>query len=156
MSACPTGAIGADGHFNLSAGYTHNYREFMGGFTNWIEQIADSRTALDYRAKVSDPESASVWQSLSYGANYKAAYCLAVCPAGEDVIAPFLQNRKVFTAEVVKPLQDKPETVVRSFAGPDYERAVVPPEARQLLMRFDKRSAHYTVAESNRRTLHAK
>lgn len=45
---------------------------------------------------------------------------------------------------------------VRSFAGPDYEMAVVPPEARQLLMRFDRRSAHDTVAESNRRTLHAK
>ncbi|HLZ34025.1 MAG TPA: hypothetical protein VKP13_08400 [Nitrospira sp.] len=36
---------------------------------------------------------------------------------------------------------------VRSFAGPDYEMAVVPPEARQLLARFDSRSAHYTVEE---------
>ncbi|MBI5855687.1 MAG: antibiotic biosynthesis monooxygenase [Nitrospirae bacterium] len=36
---------------------------------------------------------------------------------------------------------------VQSFAGPDYEAAVVPPEARQLLMRFDSRSAHYTVTE---------
>lgn len=36
---------------------------------------------------------------------------------------------------------------VQSFAGPDHERAVVPPEARQLLMRFDGRSAHYTVIE---------
>lgn len=111
VTACPTGAISADGHFNFSACYTHNYREFMGGFTNWVEQVADSPTALDYRAKVSDSESASMWQSLSYGANYKAAYCLAVCPAGEEVITPFLLNRKTFTAEVVKPLQDKPETI---------------------------------------------
>ena len=111
VAACPTGAIGADGHFNFSACYTHNYREFMGGFTNWVEQVADSPTALAYRAKVSDSESASMWQSLSYGANYKAAYCLAVCPAGEEVIAPFLLNRKTFTAQVVKPLQDKPETI---------------------------------------------
>ncbi len=36
---------------------------------------------------------------------------------------------------------------VRSFAGPDYEIAVVPPEAQQLLARFDTRSAHYTVTE---------
>jgi hypothetical protein len=36
---------------------------------------------------------------------------------------------------------------VQSFAGIDYEVAVVPPEARQLLMRFDARSAHYTVIE---------
>jgi len=41
MSACPVGAVGADGSFNFSACYTHNYREFMGGFTNWVEEIAD-------------------------------------------------------------------------------------------------------------------
>ena len=32
---------------------------------------------------------------------------------------------------------------VRVFAGDDYEVAVVPPKARQLLSRFDARSAHY-------------
>jgi antibiotic biosynthesis monooxygenase (ABM) superfamily enzyme len=36
---------------------------------------------------------------------------------------------------------------VRSFAGEDYERAVVPPAARKLLLRFDERSAHYEVRE---------
>jgi hypothetical protein len=36
---------------------------------------------------------------------------------------------------------------VQSFAGPDYEMAVVPPEARQLLMRSETRSAHYMVTE---------
>jgi antibiotic biosynthesis monooxygenase (ABM) superfamily enzyme len=34
---------------------------------------------------------------------------------------------------------------VRGFAGADYEMAVVPPEARALLQRFDARSAHYEV-----------
>src|SRR6267378_2090693 len=77
VAACPVGAIAPNGNFNFSACYTHNYREFMGGFTDWVEQIADSKDALDYRKKVSDPESASMWQSLSFGANYKAAYCLA-------------------------------------------------------------------------------
>ena len=52
-----------------------------------------------------------MWQSLSFGANYKAAYCLAVCPAGEDVIAPFLDDRGGFVGEFVKPLQQKEETV---------------------------------------------
>src|SRR5262249_40936504 len=80
VAACPTGAIGSDGHFNFSACYTHNYREFLGGFTDWVEQIADSRNARAYREKVADSESASMWQSLSFGANYKAAYCLGVCP----------------------------------------------------------------------------
>jgi heme-degrading monooxygenase HmoA len=32
---------------------------------------------------------------------------------------------------------------VKEFAGEDYEVAVVPPEARKLLARFDERSAHY-------------
>jgi heme-degrading monooxygenase HmoA len=34
---------------------------------------------------------------------------------------------------------------VRSFAGADYEAAVVPEKARRLLARFDARSAHYEV-----------
>ena len=33
MAACPVGAIAPNGDFNFSACYTHNYREFMGGFT---------------------------------------------------------------------------------------------------------------------------
>ena len=111
VAACPTGAIGSDGSFNFSACYTHNYREFMGGFNDWVEKIADSKDALDYRKKVSGAESVSMWQSLSFGANYKAAYCLSVCPAGEEVIGPFLTDRKEFLKDVVKPLQDKVETV---------------------------------------------
>lgn len=111
VSACPVGAIGADGYFNFSSCYTHNYREFMGGFTDWVENVADSRNAGDYRKKVSDPESVSLWQSLSYGANYKAAYCMAVCPAGEDVIGPFLTDRKRYLEDVVRPLQNKVETI---------------------------------------------
>jgi ferredoxin len=111
VAACPTGAIGSDGSFNFSSCYTHNYREFMGGFNDWVEKIADSKDALDYRKKVSGAESVSMWQSLSFGANYKAAYCLSVCPAGGEVIAPFLTDRKEFLKDIVKPLQDKVETV---------------------------------------------
>lgn len=111
VSACPVGAIGADGHFNFSACYTHNYREFMSGFTDWVQTIADSKNAKAYRQKVNDSESASMWQSLAFKSSYKAAYCMAACPAGEDVIGPFLSNRKTYVKEVVKPLQDKVETI---------------------------------------------
>ena len=111
VAACPTGAIGSDGHFNFSACYTHNYREFMGGFNDWVETIADSDSARDYRKKVTGAETVSMWQSLSFGANYKAAYCMAVCPAGDDVIGPFLTDRKGFLEDVVDPLQQKSETV---------------------------------------------
>jgi heme-degrading monooxygenase HmoA len=34
---------------------------------------------------------------------------------------------------------------VRRFAGEDYQAAVVPTEARQLLARFDERSRHYEI-----------
>jgi hypothetical protein len=34
---------------------------------------------------------------------------------------------------------------VRTVAGEDYEAAVVPPNARALLSRFDERSQHYEV-----------
>ena len=52
-----------------------------------------------------------MWQSLSFKPNYKAAYCLAVCPAGEDVIEPYLDDRKGFMDLVLKPLQEKKETL---------------------------------------------
>ena len=111
VAACPVGAISPDGEFNFSSCYTHNYREFMSGFTDWVEVIAGSPNPVRYRDKVSDSESASMWQSLAFGPNYKAAYCLSACPAGEDVISPFLQDRSGFISEVVKPLQQKEETI---------------------------------------------
>lgn len=123
VAACPVGAIAPDGRFDFTACYTHNYREFMGGFTDWVEQIADAKDAKDYRARVTDGESASMWQSLSFGANYKAAYCLAVCPAGEEVIQPYLESKKTFLEEVVRPLQQKVEPVY-VVAGSDAEKHV--------------------------------
>jgi ferredoxin len=111
VAACPTGAVRADGDFNFAACYTHNYREFMGGFVDWVETVADSRNAQEYRNRVEDNETFSVWQSLTYGASYKSGYCMSVCPAGEDVIGPFLDNRKSYLDDVVRPLQEKVENV---------------------------------------------
>ena len=119
----PTGAISPDGHFNFSACYTHNYREFMGGFTDWAHTLSNSRSDTEYEKKFTDAETVSMWQSLSFGPNYKAAYCLAVCPAGEDVISPFLNDRKQFLEKVVRPLQVKEETIY-VVAGSDAESYV--------------------------------
>ena len=123
-TACPTGAISADGHFNFSACYTHNYREYSGGFTNWVEQLADSKNASDYRRKVTDAETASMWQSLVCGGTYKCVYCLAVCPAGEEVIRSFLTDKRTYLSEVVRPLRKKEETVY-VVPGSDAEAHVV-------------------------------
>jgi hypothetical protein len=75
-----------------------------------------------------------MWQSLSFGANYKAAYCMAVCPAGEDVIGTFLTDRPGFLQQVVKPLQDK-EEIVYVVPGSDAETHV----ARRFLHKKTKR-----------------
>lgn len=136
VAACPVGAIGSDGDFNFSACYNHNYKEFLGGFTNWVETVAESKKGINYRNKVTDSESVSIWQSLSYGANYKAAYCMAVCPAGEDVISPFLADRSEFVKQVVKPLQQKLEPVY-VVKGSDAEQHVI------------KRYPHKTVRRLN-------
>lgn len=36
---------------------------------------------------------------------------------------------------------------VKAFAGAAYETAVVPPEARQLLSRYDEKARHYELIE---------
>jgi heme-degrading monooxygenase HmoA len=37
---------------------------------------------------------------------------------------------------------------IREFAGPDYERSVIAPEAAKLLTRHDERSIHYESTRS--------
>ena len=39
---------------------------------------------------------------------------------------------------------------IRNFAGEDYEKSVVPPNARKILKHFDEKSQHYEVKSSNR------
>ncbi len=111
VAACPVGAIKSNGQFDFSACYTHNYRDFMGGFNDWIETVADAKNGLDLRKKVGDKDNAMVWQSLSFGANYKAAYCLAVCPAGDDILQGWLSDKGAYNRRVLKPLLERKEDV---------------------------------------------
>ena len=106
-AACPTGAINPDGFFNPVNCLTHTYRELLGGFSDFVENIASSKSAKDFRTKTSDAETVSMWQSLTGGPCYKSVYCMAVCPAGDDVISQFIENKKTFITDVVKPLQQK-------------------------------------------------
>lgn len=111
VAACPVGAIKSDGQFDAASCYTHNYREFMGGFGDWAEHIADAADGRDLRKRVEPAEQVSMWQSLAFGPNYKSGNCIAVCPAGEEVIGPFLADRAGFLDDIVKPLQQNTETV---------------------------------------------
>ncbi len=128
VAVCPVGAIHADGHFDVSACMTHNYREFLGGFSDWVETVVESKSVGQYREKMEDGETLSMWQSLAYGANYKAAYCLSVCPAGEDVLGLFLDQTAGHVAKVVKPLQQKVEPlyVVRGSDAEGHARKRYP------------------------------
>jgi NAD-dependent dihydropyrimidine dehydrogenase PreA subunit len=111
VAACPVGAIEPDGAFRFSACYDHNYRDFMTGFTDFVEEVVESRDRHDFRERVPLNEAMSTWQSLAYKPTYKAAYCLSVCPAGEDVIGPFVAGREAYLRDVVRPLTEKVETV---------------------------------------------
>jgi ferredoxin len=122
-AACPVGAIGTDGYFNFVNCLTHNYRDRLGGFSDWVENIAESKGRQDYRKRVSDPETVSMWQSLSYGICNKSSYCMAACPAGDDLIGPYLEDRKGYLSRVLKPLQEKRETIY-AVPGSDVEAHV--------------------------------
>ena len=124
VAVCPVGAIGPDGHFNFTTCMTHNYRDRLGGFLDWVEKVVSSKDVRSYRKKVNDPESVSMWQSLSYGICNKSSYCMAVCPAGEEVIGAYLDHRAEYLAEVVKPFQSKEETIY-VVPGSDAETHVV-------------------------------
>jgi epoxyqueuosine reductase QueG len=123
VAACPVGAIEPEGEFRFSACYDHNYREFMSGFADVLENVVESRDKHELRERVSQSESASMWQSLAYKPNYKAANCIAVCPAGEDLLAPFLEDRSGYLKDVVKPLTEAQEPVY-VVAGSDAEAHV--------------------------------
>lgn len=110
-AVCPTGAIAKDGSFDFLSCYTHNYRERLGGFQSWVENVVASGSVKDYRARVSDPETVSMWQNLSIGAQTKCDKCMAVCPAGEAAIGEYLPDRAGYTKRVAHRLRDTEETV---------------------------------------------
>lgn len=110
-AVCPVGAISADGRFDFFSCFTHNYRERLGGFSDWVERLAASRSAKDYRRRVSDVETVSMWQNLSITGQTKCDRCMAVCPAGEEAIGEFLSDRKGYAERTVNRMREKTETV---------------------------------------------
>jgi ferredoxin len=111
VAACPVGAIHANGEFDFFACMGHNYREFLFGFADWVDTIASEGGTEGYRAKFRESETLSMWQSLAFEPNYKSAYCMAVCPAGDDVIGPYLADRAQYRQEVLTPILRKSEPI---------------------------------------------
>ena len=111
VNVCPTGAISKNGEFDFFACLVHAYRDRLGGFLNWTEDIVTSTTMDEYRQKREDNETMAVWQSLTHGGGYRCGYCMSVCPGGEDVIGSYIENKKGYVTSVVKPLKDREEPV---------------------------------------------
>lgn len=43
--------------------------------------------------------------------SYRCNYCVAVCPAGEEVKSLYLENKEAYIQQVLKPLRDRTEPV---------------------------------------------
>lgn len=123
VKVCPTGAVKQTDNFNFISCYSHNYRERIGGFLNWVEQIVESKTTAQYRQKVSDGETFSMWQNLSVGSQTRCDRCMAVCPAGDNAIGEFLEDRKAYIHNYQKPFRELTETIW-SVKGSDAEQHV--------------------------------
>jgi ferredoxin len=107
VSVCPVGAVSADGHFSFSNCSAHNYRHRLNGFIDWVERLADSRDRFDYRRKVSDAETIAMWQGLTYSISNTCSNCIAVCPAGEEVVGEYLADRKAWSQSMVEALKKR-------------------------------------------------
>ena len=123
LKVCPVGAVRKDGEFGFMACYTHNYRERLGGFQNWVEQIVASKDPADYRRRVSDNETISMWQNLAMGSQTRCDRCMAVCPAGKESIGEYLEDRKAYIHRTVTRFADIEETIY-VVKGSDAEQHV--------------------------------
>jgi epoxyqueuosine reductase QueG len=110
-AVCPTGAITKDQPFDFMACLTHSYRDNNIGFSNLVEAIVTSKDMEEYRSHFDDRETGFMWQSLMFRMSYRCGYCMAVCPAGEEVKPDYLENKKEHIERILKPLRDRQERV---------------------------------------------
>ena len=110
-AVCPTGAITKDKPFDFMACLTHTYRDNNIGFNNLVEAIVTSKDMEEYRSRFDDRETSFMWQSLMFRMSYRCGYCMAVCPAGEEVKPVYLENKKEHVERILKPLRDRQERI---------------------------------------------
>jgi len=140
-AVCPTGAITKNQPFDFMACITHTYRDNYVGFNNLVEAIVTSRDMEEYRSHFDDRETGLMWQSLMFKIGYRCSYCMAVCPAGEEVKPAYLENKKEHVERILKPLKDRQERVYvtagskaesRAKSNPNKEVRIVPGMMRTL------------------------
>ena len=95
------------------------------------------------------------WTAPGQSAAYEALLTGTIAPAILDRGVPGLQDLSVLRrdpaeldradgGEILTAMTFDDMAAVAAFAGGDPRSSVVPPEARALLARFDRHSAHYT------------
>ncbi len=135
LKVCPVGAVRKTDEFDFMACYSHNYRERLGGFQNWVEQMVDSKNHADYRSRVSDSETISMWQHLAIGAQTTCDRCMAICPAGEACIADYLDDRKAYRQKYLETFQNLSETifVVKGSDAENHVRTKFPAKRPKII-----------------------
>ena len=96
-----------------------------------IARIWHGYTTSAYADEYEATLRAEILPGISEVRGYMGGYLLRR-PNGEEV-------------EFVTVLLWKSLDALRDFAGPDYERAIVPAERRKFLSHYDENSAHYEV-----------
>ena len=108
---CPTGAITRGQPFDFLSCSIHTYRDNMTGFQNWVEAMVTSRNMAEYSTHFDGRETAFMWQSLMFRMSYRCSYCMAVCPAGEEVKPGYLENKKEHVQRILNPLRERLEPI---------------------------------------------
>ena len=90
---------------------THNYRDNFIGFNNLVEAAVTSKDMEEFRTQFDDRETSFMWQSLMYGMSYRCCYCMAVCPAGAEIMPRYLENKKQHIEMILKPLKNRQERI---------------------------------------------
>jgi len=92
------------------------------------------------------------WTKPEHAAAYEALLRSEILPGIHRVPgfrgATLLRRRDGDEEEFVTITRFDDLDAVRAFAGGDYTRAVIAPDARPLLARFDEHSVHYDTAFS--------
>lgn len=81
---------------------------------------------------------ARVWRGYTKTAAHADAYEAMLKPE----LLPGISTKKGYCFDT---LDD-----IKALTGPDYETAVIPPERRQYLSRFDAQAVHYEVAATHK------
>ena len=121
VAACPVGAISPDGDFNFSNCLTAQ----LPGVHERLLRLGGEGGRQQGRPRLPQEgerpgDGVDVAVASPSGRTTRRRTACAVCPAGEDVIGPFLTDKATFLKDTVRPLTEKEETVY-VIAGSDAE-----------------------------------